>query len=480
MSTLVALARAQAVASGRAQPIATVRHLHVHDRPYVLVPLAMAGEANAPLAALAGSDRSDPLLLVVAQPRNRDQRFAFAAALGSHLSAYLSTFTGPSVGPDASLLGTLTEAVAVDRGRDVRYRYTDAPQLWVPTTGGVEFLRLFGRSTRFRSVDGDNPVPPAVPLLGRWLTFFAQSAEMPGASLLLNAVQALSLHWASGQSAAEDAQPATLLAWITSGSSAASQAEKSAPSAGPATDPDFDNRVLAPLLSSSDGPALTTVLRDYLTPTWELMWQALDLLRDLPAGARVASRWDGDRDAFSAFAEHLGAGGPPQPRRDGAVAAAARLQRLENAAVRYAVQRAFDDPLVMAEHRLTGNAFAGTVTLAAPDRIDDTGRRPVLRPRIMLRTAEPVRVEPGAALTSPARPGQKATVVSLIPAGACTDVLLELSGGMGRKLTPEPGSVPAVGEQLLLTTLSEAYRPPSAFPDPGETPWTHGGPPPTI
>ena len=57
------------------------------------------------------------------------------------------------------------------------------------------------------------------------------------------------------------------------------------------------------------------------------------------------------------------------------------------------------------------------------------------------------------------------------------DVLLELSGGMGRKLVPEPGTVPAVGEKLLLTTLSEAYRPGAAFPDPSETPWTHGGPP---
>jgi hypothetical protein len=115
--------------------------------------------------------------------------------------------------------------------------------------------------------------------------------------------------------------------------------------------------------------------------------------------------------------------------------------------------------------------------LAKADRIDDTGRRPVLRPRIMVRTVEPVRVEPGTALTSPARPSQKATVISLTPADGGTDVLLELSGGMGRKLVAEPGSVPVVGERLLLTTLSEAYRPGGAFPDPADTPWTHGGPP---
>ena len=471
MSTLTALARAQAFRAGRAEPIATVRHLHVHDRPLVLVPLAMAGEANAPLAAMAGTSPADATLLIVAQPRNRDQRFAFAASLAAILVPYVDSFAAA------------VEPVAVDRGRDVRYRSVDAPQLWVPNTGGVDFLRLFGRSTRFRQVDGDYPVPPSVPLLGRWLTFFAQSAEVPGSSLLLNAVQALGLHWATGQSSAEDAQLATMLAWIDppagqSGAQAALAAE-SDPPAGPATDPEFDNRVLAPLMSAGepDVAELTAVLRAAVEPTWQQMWRTIELLRALPAGARVGLRWDGDRDAYSAFAQHLADGGPPQPRRDGAVAAAARLHRLENAATRYAVQRAFDDPLVMAEHRLGGTAFAGTVTLAAPDRIDDTGKRPVLRPRIMVATTETVRVEPGASLTSPARPAQKARVVSVTPTATGHDVLLELSGGMGRKLVAEPGSVPEPGERILLTTLSEAFRPGGAFPDPADTPWTHGGPP---
>jgi hypothetical protein len=463
VSTLVALARAQALVAGRAQPIATVRHLHVHDRPFVLIPLAMAGEANAPLAAMIGTEAGRPRLLVVDQPRNRDDRFAFAADLAALLVPYLMSFA------------VATEAVAVDRGRDVRQRFVDAPQVWVPNTGGIDFLRLFGRSTRFRSVDGDYPVPPGVPLLGKWLTFLAGSSEVPGSSLLLNAVQALGLHWATGQSGAEDAHLGSLLAWIESGASAAREAERG-PVAGPATDPDFDNHVLAPLISSSD-PSLPAVLHELLLPTWERMWRSLSLLRALPAGARVGVRWDGDRDAYSSYVEHLASDGAPQPRRDGAVAAAARLQRLENAAARYAVQRAFDDPLVMAEHRLSGAAFGGVVTLANPDRIDDTGKRPVLRPRIMVATTETVRVGPGAALTSPARPAQKAKVISVSPTPTGSDVLLELSGGMGRKLVAEPGSVPAVGESLLLTTLSEAYRPGASFPDPAETPWTHGGPP---
>lgn len=485
MSTLRALARARALFAEQAQRVATVRHLHLAERPLVLVPLALAGEANAPLAALVGTAPDAAALLVVAQPRNRDQRFAFAAELAGIVLPWIDAHR------------QVTEAVPVDRGRDVRHRYVDAPQVLVPNPAGVTFLRLFGRSTRFRRPDGEYPVHPSVPLLGRWLTFFAERAEHPGSSALLAMTDALSLHWATGQSVVEDLHLPALLGWIDpppgcSGAQAAARAEDPAvcPPAGPATDPDFDNRLLFPAIEAyvaagDDEPArraayakLADLLRGQLAPTWELMWRGLGLLRDLPAGARVAGRWDGDRDAFTAFAEHVDAGGPPQPRRDGAVAAAQKLHRLERALSSYAVQRAYDDPLVMAEHRLAGEAFVGDVTLADPTRVDDTGRRPVLRPRIQLVTDEPVPMPVGATLYSPARPTQKARVVFVTPvAEGKTEVVLELSGGMGRGLTPPPGSVPEVGERLCYTTLSEAFLPAGTFPAVEETPWTHGGPP---
>ncbi|MEV0155958.1 hypothetical protein AB0H57_19750 [Micromonospora sp. NPDC050686] len=483
MSTLRALAKAQALAAGVAQPVASVRHVHLSARPLVLVPLAMAGEAHAPLAALVGSAPGEAKLLVVPQPRNRDQRFRFVAELAGVVLPYLDSFRGVS------------EAVPVDRGRDVRYRYVDAPQLLVPNPAGVTFLRLLGRSTRFRRPDGDYPVHPSVPLLGQWLTFFAERAEQPGSSALLAMTEALTLHWATGQSAVEDLHLPALLGWLDpppglTGAQAAARAEDPSvcPPAGPATDPDFDNRVLAPAMAryadaGDDAGAraaayaeLQRVLRDQLAPTWELMWRGVGLLAGLPAGARVAGRWDGDRDAFTGYAEHVDSGGGPQPRRDGAVAAARRLHRLERALTSYAVQRAYDDPLVMAEHRLAGEAFVGEVTLADPKRVDDTGKRPVLRPRIQVVTTEPVAVPVGAALWSPARPSQKAKVVFVTPGDGKTEVVLELSGGMGRGLTAPPGSVPEVGERLCWTTLSDAYLPAATFPDPDQTPWTHGGP----
>jgi hypothetical protein len=57
-------------------------------------------------------------------------------------------------------------------------------------------------------------------------------------------------------------------------------------------------------------------------------------------------------------------------------------------------------------------------------------------------------------------------------------VLLELSGGMGRSLTPAPGSVPEVGERLCYSPFGGGHQPAPTFPSREETPWTHGGPPP--
>jgi hypothetical protein len=185
-------------------------------------------------------------------------------------------------------------------------------------------------------------------------------------------------------------------------------------------------------------------------------------------------RWAADRDAFSAYGSSIVDGvALPQPRLDSAVAAAGRLDRLERERARYDAQRALDDPLVMAEFRLSGEAFAGTVVAASPTRRDTSGKRPVLRPHITVETADPVRALPGSTFVSPARAAQTATVVEFDP----PLIVLELAGGMGRTLTPPPGSVPELGDAVTYGPASDAYQPPGRFPSREETPWTHGGPP---
>lgn len=486
MSALLAFARAQAVAAGVAQPVATVRHVHISDRPLVLIALTLAGEANAPLAAMVGDAPDSGRLLVVSQPRNRDQRFAFAAVLAEIVVGYVDRYREPA---GAERPG----------GAGQRERYADAPQVIVPNLASIGFARLLGRSTRFRRPAGEYAVDPAVPVMGRWLTFFAERSEVPGSCLLLAATQALALHWASGQSAVEDQNLAALMGWIDppaglTGAQAALAAENPLtwPPAGPATDPTFDNEVLAPLIRACSRPGISSrrqelavfdlrnALRGQIAPTWRLMWRAVDLLRAVPPGRRVAARWESDRDAFTGYCEHLRDGGPPQPRRDSAVAAARRLNSLERSQASYAAQRALDDPLVLAQYRLTGEAFGGLVAASEPDRVDASGKRRKLRPVITVRTDDPVRIEPGTQCVSPKYPGQTATVSSLTAGVAGTSVVLELSGGMGRALKAAAGSVPAVGERLCYTTLTDSYQARGTFPDREATPWTHGGPPPAY
>ena len=218
MSTLTSLARAMAAASGTAQPTCTVRHVHLSPHPLVFIPLALAGEANAPLAALVGDDPGAPNLLVVPEPRDRDLRFAFAADLAAVILRYIESYFADHEPTD---------------GRDPAIRYADAPQLLVPNPAGIAFTRLLGRSTRFRRAEGPYAVAESVPVLGRWLTFFADRSESPASSLMLAATDALSAHWATGQSPAEDRNLAALLGWIdpppgTTGAQAAAAGRGSA------------------------------------------------------------------------------------------------------------------------------------------------------------------------------------------------------------------------------------------------------------
>ncbi|WP_030751039.1 hypothetical protein [Streptomyces sp. NRRL S-31] len=513
MSLITALARLEAVDSGRAQPTATVRHRHLSDRPLVFVPLTTAGETGAPLGALVGTDRDAPRLLAVPQPRDRDLRFTFLADLADivlpHIDAYADaveaaerTETDPETGKRVKVAAELC---------------ADAPQLIVPSRTGLDFVRLLGRSMRFRRTaeqdpDAPYPAPPRVPLLGRWLTHYGERARVPGSSLLLSLTDLLSRHWATGQSGLEDEHLGALLAWIAppppglTGAEAARRAELArdadgqllCPPAGPATDPAFDNRLLAPAierydrartaLAAAEDPleadtrlaALTAAerhVRDLVEsrtrPTWDAVWWGLDLLRALPAGAHVEERWTRDRWSFTAHRDRVRAGEPPQPRRDDAVTAANKLATREREQARLDAQEALDDPLVMAGRRLAGEAFAGEVTDVVMAYSD--GRRPSPRPLVTVRTEDrPHLAERAKVYRSLGGKPQSAEFVGYDGDGA---LVLRVLDRMGRGKEPEPGSVPEKGDRICCTLFEHEQRGGAKLPDPEETPWTHGGPP---
>ncbi|MEV7077035.1 hypothetical protein AB0N88_00530 [Streptomyces sp. NPDC093516] len=513
MSLISTLARLEAVSTGRAQPAATVRHRHLSDRPLVFVPLVTSGEAGAPLGALVGTDRDAPRLLVVPQPRDRDLRFAFLADLADVVLPYVEAY------------GEVVEAAErtetdPETGKRVKVEVdlcADAPQLVVPSRAGIDLVRLLGRSMRFRRTAEQDPetpypAPPRVPLLGRWLTHFGERARVPGSSLLLAMTDVLGRHWATGQSTLEDQHLGALLAWIdppagVSGAEAALRAELErdaqgqllCPPAGPATDPAFDNKLLAPaierydrartaLAAAEDGlqaderlGALTAAEREIRAlvlsrtrPTWDAVWRGLDLLRELPPGAHVEERWTRDRWSFTGHRDRVLAGEPPQPRRDDAVTAANKLATREREQARLDAQEALDDPLVMAGRRLSGEAFAGEVTDVVMAYGD--GKRPSPRPLVTVRTDDrPHLGERAKVYRSLGGRPQSAEFVTAEEDGAY--LVLRILDKMGRGKEPEPGSVPEKGDRVCFTLFEHEQRGGAKLPDPEETPWTHGGPP---
>ncbi|WP_326715748.1 hypothetical protein OG758_48735 [Streptomyces sp. NBC_01474] len=476
---LSALAHVEAMETMAAVPRTAFRHHRLSDRPLVIIPLTMAGEAGAPLAAMVGTAKRDMTLLVVPQPRNRDQRFAFAAELGRAVMDYIDSYRQDR------------------RGEGERSWYTDVPQILVPNHGGIKALADLGRMCRFRSTSGTYAVPDVVPEFGMWLTFLVDTAEIAGTSMLLPLTKMLTEHWATGQSSLEDQNLASLMAWIdpppgVSVAQALEDAENPdvCPPAGPTTSPEFDNRDLAPAIKRFDTAhtlgdphalataqtELTELIAEQTKPTWRLIWRAVSILRSVPEAPQNAGRVDRDCRLFTNYSDYRDVGGLPQRKRDTAIGAARRLSQLESALADFEAAVAFDDPFVLADRRSGGEAFAGTVVASEPDRVV-VKNRPVPRPHVTVRTSDPLRLAAGTTLISPSMPkGHKAVIVSVLPDGDTTLVTVEVSAGMGRARTPKAGSVPDLDKDIAYLP-DPGWRPKPNFPDSDHTPWTHSADP---
>ncbi|PWW60223.1 hypothetical protein [Actinokineospora spheciospongiae] len=479
MTTVSALARLHAARNMAAEPLTRFRHRHLSDRPLVVIPLTMAGEAGTPLAAMVGNNRRAPTLLVVGQPRNRDQRFAFAAALGRLVMDHID-----SCRQDRR---QLTPKVS---------GYTRTPQLLVPNPGGVKALADLGRVCRYRQTTGDHAVPGIVPELGKWLTFLAEQAEQAGTSMLLAVTDLLAEHWATGQSALEDRNLASIMAWIEppSGLTVAQALEDAEnptvwPPAGPTTSPEFDNTYLSTAIkrfdaarAAGDPAAIATAQADLhdligaqIKPTWRMMWDAIALLRGVAEAPRTSTRLAQDRKAFTGYSDYQESEDPrPQRRRDDAIGAARRLSRLERAQADFEADMAFDDPFVLADRRSAGEAFAGEVVEAEPGRVVvSAANRRTLRPRAIIRTLDPTRLADGTTLISPTMgASHKAVVISTTPDGAASLVEVEVTAGMGGVKSPNTGNIPTAGQSIAYLP-DPGWRPWPVFPERDDAPWTH-------
>ncbi|MEU9037260.1 hypothetical protein AB0D45_20485 [Streptomyces sp. NPDC048352] len=507
MPLLSTLARLEAVRAGRARPLATVRHRHLGERPLVFVPLTTAGEAGAPLGAMLGTDPDDPSVFVIPQPRDRDLRWEFLAALAAQVMAYVDAYA--DVVEPAERTETDPET-----GKKVKVEAelcVDAPQIIVPSRAGIEYVRLLGRSMRFRRTaeeDPENPypAPTQVPLLGRWFTHLAERSRVPGSSMLMAATELLGRHWATGQSSLEDQHLGALLGWIdppegTSGAERALHVELARdgeglllfPPAGPATDPAFDNKLLAPAITRFDAArtaaggsrdaepvrraeeAVRQLVEGQMRNTWRQTWEAIALLRALPPGERTEERWTRDRWSFTGHRDRVRAGEPPQPRRDDAVTAAQKLATRETEQVRLDAQEALDDPLVMAGRRFAGEAFAGEVTEVVMEWTD--GKRPRPRPLVTVATEDrPQLAEEGGGKVYRSLDGRP-QAFAFVRYEEDGQLVLRVLDKMGAGREPVAGSVPEKGDRDCWTLFEHDARGGPKLPDPENTPWTHGGPP---
>lgn len=446
VETLQAL---RASATGRAQPLRTIRHVHVADKPFGIVAYHLAGDEGAPLAFMFGTD-PDPAaatVVVVPEPRNRELRFEALAEFGEALNNYLAVSDGPQL-------------------------------LFANDTTANWLLDLVASYTRYVQAG-----PPSVAEAGKNMSQLFQLMTVPGSSIVLRATSALSTHFKTGQLSTEDLNLGAQLAWITdpgelTAAQAAAQAEV-APPAGPQSDPEWDASFLEGLMGDwrsarrAANPALAQDLlrqqlerqaRSELTWGWRWMWQARDILAALPEAPYVAARYAVD---VAEWGDHVGRMRRGEARfadRPNARFTATRLQEHEMQLDLAEARAAGSDPLVLARDVVKGEVVDGTVLSA--DLTARVGRLP--RPRLVVQPAVECTIAPGSTVyltrsmsvemrVGPTRRAPLDPITLTVESGANNATTMHL--------------LPSQGKRLVASLRKATRRDPP--PMGAGVPWTH-------
>ncbi len=470
--------RLQARAHRRALPAAGRRHTFLSDQPLVVVGYHLAGEPGAPVGLRYGTAPDRWRTVVVAEPRDRQQRFAALRQFADDLAEHLAGYTAREEVPRLDRKGLVTGYDSV---------CPDAPQLLVANGPTASWLcDALGRSLRYLRTDGDFPVDPALPRAGADLSFLATRRVLPGSSLVLAATDLLTSHWTTGQLPAEDADLHAALGWVdppagSDGPAAAAVGEQR-PAAGPVPDPGWDTDFLAPAVQAyhrgaDTGPAggadpgelLRGHLDEALSPTWEAIWRTRELVALLPEAGHVPVRWESDRRVWSHHLDRVEAGTAHFSRRLDQLRSFRFLAELETRTAALERQMAADDPRVMARYVAAGEALAGTVVGRDIERRETSpkGTR-LLRPLLRVRPDLPFDRPVGTELWLSDRPGVKVRLAAVDPTGVLDCVVVE---GMGRKPAQADSVLPVLAEPVVLAPFGRQ----DVFPDnlPDELPWTH-------
>ena len=397
MSLVDLLMAAEASETGTAVRRTAYRHVHLEDEPMVVVAYNLSGEAAAPLGIMYGmeSTADTASLVIAAEPRNRESRFgainAFAHDFADYIKPYLELETVPTK------QGTFRQVAL------------DTPQIVIPNRATRSYLGArLGRSLRYLGLGDTHDVPEATQWTGSHLSWLAEHSNLPGQSVFLAMTESLAQHFVTGQSALEDENLATLLAWIDGlPGDALRELELLEDRAyGPVPNPEWE-ATLEPYVKAyteglrADDENRTQLAYDHieqevraaLSIAYEATHRAIEVLRRIDPAEHVANRWSTDVAEWSVHARRSANGIPRFARRHDALRAARALQRWTSAAEDLETQQAFDDPLIMARLDAEGRCLTGTVS-----SLDDGNRE--VKPGQTRRTRVPLI---DVSLTAPTR-----------------------------------------------------------------------------
>lgn len=481
MNPVEELQRLRAAESLAAMPLATKRHIHLSTRPMVVSAYHLAGDLGAALAFLLGTDREQPTLITVPEPRNRDLRFAAFLELAAVLRPYWDSFGDLQYLTRIGRRGVVEDPIA-----------SDAPQLVFPNSPTANWVcGLLGRALRYLRTTAEQAIDPAIPALGRDLSFFNDRRSIVGQSVAVAATEFGTLHWATGQTPIEDQNIHSLAAWIAPTAATARYGAKidladllhvveDWLAAGPVPDPSWDADTLAPIISefnrarragnntSAVQADLDAAARSALMPGWEATWDLLRELSQMTPGAHVSSRWTSDRRAWGYHLHRTRADRAWFRRVPTPIQAARLLGESEDSAGRVAIEMALDDPLVAAIGIVVGEAIEGLVVgVDLTNRAPGPSGRLVRRPRFHVETADPCNLAVGAEVNWRDRPALTVRIES-VSDDRRSVTLVAIAGHGG---PTSPGQFPGRGSVAAFGPWPEGeYYPPTL---PGEVPWTH-------
>jgi hypothetical protein len=490
MNAVDLLLTARAADSGRAQPRRLRRHVHLEPKPIAIAAVQMPIESYALWGALVGTERAKPQVIIAPEPRTPGIAFGALAELATIICGAVDACA-------AAPRDTFTS----QRTHRSWTRVRSAPQLLVANEAVVALLNRLGRRMRPAGYGGHVEVPPEVNIAGAHLAFFAEQAARAGSSLTVVATRELAAHYATGQSAFENAHLGTQLAWhdpnylaeiapqvfgevdldSLHGADAASLIEVVPMSV--LTDPAVDNaslieavarfntnraRSVDPEVVALHGKELRELLQPCLEPTWEALWIARDILLGLPEAPSVQTRWDDDRQAFTRHADYIARGGRIASV-DSARRAALVQADWEGAQASFEAAQVLEDELALLGAISEGKAIAGQITNVDTDNseIGPSGKRRTSRPLITLALDEPCPFPVGTELWWTDRQDVCALVQTAVPsASGGATVVLKVIAGMRGKL-------PDHGSRACFSVFHNDGGYSLSAPLPKATPWTH-------